>query len=130
MSTQTASKSELGIHWESPVLMYACFLGGIVFSILHHVFNASLHGQSVLDDNEQQWVQRAGTAIAFLVKLLFTTATGTAYTQWFWYRMRESPKTLKIADILFGIVYQPFTFVYIRVWAHHLPLAFLAIVTW
>jgi len=118
------------IYWEAPVIMYVSFTAAIIFSILHHIFYVYLHGQIVVDDVAQQWVQRSGTAIAFLVKLLFATAAGTAYTQWFWFRLNRTPTTLKRVDILYGITFQPVWFAHIRVWFKDFPLAFLAVVIW
>jgi isoprenylcysteine carboxyl methyltransferase (ICMT) family protein YpbQ len=126
-----ALRAKVGtIHWVSPALMYSSFIVAIILSILHHVFYVNLNEKTALDGAIQQWVQRSGTAIAFSVKLLFATATGTAYTQWFWFRLSRTPTTLKQTDILYGITFQPAWFFNIREWSKDLPLAFMASVTW
>ncbi|OAG42788.1 hypothetical protein AYO21_03071 [Fonsecaea monophora] len=56
--------------------------GAIVLAVGHHVLNLTLDGRPVsAGPVEQQWVSRAGNALAYLVKVVLVLATGTAYVQ-------------------------------------------------
>ena len=59
LERQTSRHHE-GIYWKSPISMAAFFLLGIISSISHHFYYASLDGRQVGDDNAQQWALRLG----------------------------------------------------------------------
>ncbi|KAH9204019.1 hypothetical protein DL95DRAFT_398852 [Leptodontidium sp. 2 PMI_412] len=84
------------------VFVLACGVG-----VGHHLFYAILDGKVV---ENQSWVVRAGTAIAYLAKLLFVTSIGTAFTQQIWQSMRSKFYTLGAIDSLFGLKNDPLKF--------------------
>lgn len=59
--------------------MICCFITGITFALAHH---NHMDKHIVNDASQQQWVTRAGTAAAFIVKLFLATATSASYTPW------------------------------------------------
>ena len=107
--------------------MFLSFLFAILFAVAHHVFYLYMNGQPVGDDETKQWVSRAGTAIAFIVKVLFGITTSMAYVQWFWYKIRKTPITLRRVDSLYGVIYEPMKFWHVPVWIKHWALSFLAV---
>ncbi|KAF2729345.1 hypothetical protein EJ04DRAFT_580710 [Polyplosphaeria fusca] len=118
------------IYWEAPVMMFLSFLFAIFFAVGHHVFYVYMDGQPASDNDIQQWMSRFGTALAFLVKVLFGVSASMAYVQWFWYKIRKTPITLARIDDLYGVIYEPMKFWHVGVWIRHYVLAFLAITTW
>lgn len=62
--------------------MICCFITGITFALAHHFFHNHMDKYIVNDASQQQWVARAGTAAAFIVKLSLATATSASYTPW------------------------------------------------
>jgi hypothetical protein len=59
MGSQSAIHHE-GIYWRSPITMVAFLFLGIFASIAHHFYYASLDGNRVGNDREQQWALRSG----------------------------------------------------------------------
>ncbi|KAF2262914.1 hypothetical protein CC78DRAFT_534446 [Lojkania enalia] len=125
LKTRTSS-----IYWEAPALMLFSFIFAILFAVAHHIFYLYMDGQPASDDDTQQWISRFGTAIAFIAKVLFGVSTSMAYVQWFWYKIRRTPITLRCIDALYGVIYEPMKFWHITVWIRHFPLAFLAVTSW
>jgi hypothetical protein len=125
-----AFRQFINIHWAAPALLFSCFIAAILVSLSHHLYYQSLNGQPVEDESEQRWVSRIGTGLAFIVKLLLTTSSATAFVQWFWFRLLKTPTTLRKADVLYGMIYEPANFLHIKHWVTSLPLAFMATITW
>ena len=78
----------------------------------------------------QLWVIRAGTAIAFLSKLLLAIGTGVAYDQWMWVDLYSKSHEMGSLDSMFAILGNAFEFLSLRLWFQRPALAFLAAVTW
>ncbi|OCK77823.1 hypothetical protein K432DRAFT_459476 [Lepidopterella palustris CBS 459.81] len=65
-----------------PMVMTFCLLTEIAFALAHHLLYSHMNNRVVRDSQQQQWVTRASTASAFVVKLSLTTASSMAYAQW------------------------------------------------
>lgn len=70
-----------GIYWYTPAMMIFLLLAGLFGALGHHMYNARLDGQPVID---AQWPQRWGVAMAFFVKMTLVGAVQTAVKQRAW----------------------------------------------
>ena len=127
-SVNQANKVSCG-HWRVPTIMISALLSGIAFAVGHHLFYASYHGTLVQGSMGQQWVNRIGTAFAFLVKTALAIATGSAYVQRQWLSLGSRPNHIAQVDCLFGILGDATLFVD-RVWFSNVLLFVLAGMTW
>jgi len=110
--------------------MICCFITGITFALAHHFFYNHIDKHIVNDASQQQWVTRAGTAAAFIVKLSLATATSAAYTQWLWFQLRTEALKVERLDTMFSVLENAWEFTNLRFWLHHPLLALPAAVTW
>ena len=92
------------IHWRIPTLMICCFVTGVTFALAHHFFYSHIDKHIVNDASQQQWVTRAGTAAAFIVKLPLATATSAAYTKWLWFQLRAETPKIERLDTMFSVL--------------------------
>lgn len=60
-----------------------------------------------LTTNFQQWMLRAGTALAYTAKIFFALSIGSAMTQHLWQLMRSGPFSLGAIDNLFDLKNHP-----------------------
>lgn len=76
---------ELGprIHWYTPTMMVLLALAGLFGGLGHHLYNATLEGRPV-NNNDAQWPQRWGVAMAFFVKMTLVGAVQMAVKQRAW----------------------------------------------
>ena len=109
--------------------MIAASLSGIAFAIGHHLFYARYNGTLVQGSMGQKWVNRIGTAFAFLVKTFLAIAVGSAYVQRQWLSLGSQSYRISEVDSLFGILSDATLFLS-RVWLSNTLLATLAVVTW
>ena len=116
-------------HWRVPTIMIGALLSGILFAIGHHLFYARYDGALVQGSMGQKWVNRIGTAFAFLVKMFLAIAAGSAYVQRQWLSLGSRGYRIGQVDSLFGILGDATLFVD-RVWVSNILLAVLAGVTW
>lgn len=118
------------VNWQSPAIMYGSLLAGLALSVGHYAFYAHLNNMLVASTLSQTWVNRIGTAFAFLVKLCFVIAASTAYAQRQWLVMGRS--TLKIGQIdsMTGVLNNIFNLFDGFLWLRHPVLGTIAIVTW
>lgn len=72
-----------GVHWYAPTMMILLALAGLFGGLGHHLYNARLDGQPVVDD-DAQWPQRWGVAMAFFVKMTLVGAVQMAVKQRAW----------------------------------------------
>ena len=70
-----------GIHWYTPTMMISLAFAGLFGGLGHHLYNAGLNGQPVVD---AQWPQRWGVAMAFFVKMTLVGAVQIAVKQRAW----------------------------------------------
>lgn len=118
------------IDWQCPAIMYGSLLAGLALAIGHYAFYSHLNNMLVGPTISQTWVNRIGTAFAFLVKLCFVIAASTAYAQRQWLVMGKS--TLKIGQIdsMTGILNNIFNLFDGLLWLRHPLLGSIAVVTW
>lgn len=118
------------IDWRAPSLMGSSFLGGLLCMAGHHALYIVVNGSAAGEASLQLWVIRAGTALAFLSKLLLAIGTGIAYDQWLWVDLHAKPHEMASLDSLFGVIGNAFNFLALRLWIRRPVLTFLAAVTW
>ncbi len=123
--------SQRNIHWRVPSVMLSCLFLGAGGAIGHHLFYRHWNGQEVDSASwPQEWINRSGTGFAFLVKMLLTIATGTAFVQHFWTSVNAKPLQIKSIDSMFEVLQNALQLFKFRVWVIHPVLAGLALVTW
>jgi hypothetical protein len=109
--------------------MCASFILGIALSIGHHAFYSSYDGTLVQGSMGQQWVNRVGTAFAFLFKTSLSVAAGSAYVQRQWYKLGSRSYSVAQVDSLFGILSDATLFLD-KFWVTDGLLGLLALSTW
>ena len=109
--------------------MICCFITGITFALTHHFFHNHMDKHIVNDASQQQWVTRAGTAAAFIVKLSLATATSAAHTQWLQFQLGTDTPKVERLDTMFSVLGNAWEFTNLRFWLYHPLLALLAAVT-
>ncbi|KAJ3524816.1 hypothetical protein NM208_g11904 [Fusarium decemcellulare] len=117
----------LSIRWFQPTLMVGLWLLGIAFSVSHHSYYADLDGHVA---NDQDWVIRVGTGLAFLVKTCFASSLVIAMKQLVWTRVRDISTSVKGIDALFAITSDPMSIFVADVWAKLAAAGVLAILLW
>lgn len=115
--------------WRTSTIMTAALLTGILFALGHHLFYARYDGAIVQGSMGQKWINRIGTAFAFLVKTFLGIAAGSAYVQRQWLYLGSRSHRIGNVDAMFGILGDATLFMD-RVWLGNILLATLAAVTW
>ncbi len=90
--------------WEwtdSPWIMYALLLFGIVVAIGHHIFYSHLAGKPA---DDQLKMMRFGTLLAYVAKSSLVSAVIFAYRQNIWATVRRKSLKLRTIDNLFSAV--------------------------
>ncbi|KAK0643772.1 hypothetical protein B0T16DRAFT_188695 [Cercophora newfieldiana] len=87
--------------WESPLLIVGFFILGLVCSISHCVFYASLENTIVPNSAQQENNLRVGTAMAFLAQITFTASVWQTYDQQIW-RHLDRPLSMVTLNDIFG----------------------------
>lgn len=118
------------IHWRAPTIMGASFLSGFIVMALHHGFYLLMNGEPASSVLLQSWVNRAGTAFAFLARLCLAIGTSVAYDQWLWVNLHAEPHEMRSLDTMFSVLGNAFEFFHLRIWSRKPALAFIATVTW
>jgi hypothetical protein len=95
------------INWATGGVMLACFIFGIVFILANDGIYSHFHGKPVASLTQQQWLGRAGTGLAFLVKTLFSATSGAACVQLLWWTMRKKPTSINTIDSSFKVAESP-----------------------
>lgn len=107
----------------------------------HHVFYASLNGQSVPTGSysfigatlqKQQFNTSVGTALAFLNKTLLGVAISVAYVQLFWLTSLRAKRNPRLGDVDWAAagLDNVFSLVYFNLWLKWPILALLALIFW
>ncbi|KAK3681731.1 hypothetical protein B0T22DRAFT_472736 [Podospora appendiculata] len=125
-----AAMGERRIHWRIPALMFAALVAGIGCAVGHHFFYSYWDGRTVPDESTQRWINRLGTAFAFLVKTALSLASGYAYIQCFWLVVRKKPFRLEGLDSLTSVLHDLSAMLQVGLWISVPGLAFIAIGTW
>lgn len=110
--------------------MTGSLLAGLVLAIVQCIFYWYLSGKTVGSTIPQAWASRVGTALAFLVKLLFATAASTAYVQRQWLALSKTSLKIRQIDSLTGILSNLLLFRDFNLWWTHPLLSCLATITW
>ena len=114
-----------------PLVMFTSFCGAVLLAIAHHVLNFKLHGKEITELAwDQQWISRAGNALAYVVKVLLVLATGTAYFQRVWYHARGKPTKLSHFDSLFGTPDSVLEFRHALFWLRRPVLLVVVLILW
>ena len=116
------------IHWKVPFLMVLGLILGTIFALIHHLLYFYWNRKAVRSVSQQQWVVRGGTAFAFAVKTAFAVATGTAYVQVLWLRLRSRESRIGKIDSMFGILGNAWHFHDLSLWLGAPALAVPAII--
>lgn len=119
--------------------MILALLGGALLATAHHLFYASLNHNAAETGSyfiagtplsKQQFNLSMGTAIAFLVRVLFALAMSVAYVQLFWRSMKNNDPKLAELDWAAALLDNIFSLFNVkRGWSYPvLPL--IAIIFW
>ncbi|KAK3331690.1 hypothetical protein B0T19DRAFT_472732 [Cercophora scortea] len=121
---------ERRIHWRVPALMFGALVAGIGCAAGHHCINSYWDGRPVPDESTQRWINRLGTAFAFLVKTALSLASGYAYIQYFWLVVRKRPFRLEGLDSLTSVLHDLSAMLQVGLWISVPGLTLIAIGTW
>jgi hypothetical protein len=114
-----------------PISMLVCYITAILCAVGHHILNLRLHGKPVEELSiNQQWVARSGNALAYMVKVLLVLATGTAYCQCIWQKVKERPTRIGHFDTLFGVQDNVLELRRLRFWVRRPTLALTVLILW
>ncbi|KAI5921986.1 hypothetical protein F4810DRAFT_310396 [Camillea tinctor] len=119
-----------GGSWVNPATMVSALVLGAVGAIGHDRVYAFFNGQPVGTNLEQQGIKNAGTALAFLVKVLFTVATGISFAQQFFHSLRRKQESISHLDMLFGLSENIFSLLNAKLWFRHPILLVIGLITW
>lgn len=127
MEKRREELAQWGIHWFTPVSMYALYMLGLVSAFLHHFYYASLVDKPAVD---QLTKVRYGTALAFFTKACFVGSVIVGFKQRIWWTMRRRALSLKGIDALFGMVEDPTWFMTWEVWRGAKVATLMGLATW
>lgn len=133
-------QKQTGVHWLAPTTIALSLVLGILFAVGHHLFYNSLDGTIAPNAefdvfgskvSRQQINIAAGTAFAFVVKVMLVTALAVAYIQLLWRALLSSKHiTLGRIDVLFSGLSNVFSLAKATAWWRHPLLFILAILAW
>ncbi|KAF2739003.1 hypothetical protein EJ04DRAFT_509158 [Polyplosphaeria fusca] len=95
------------VHWSTPAIIAALFVGGVLGALGHHFFYAHLDGRPA---TEQLKMIRYGTALAFFVKSTLVGCVILCYRQRIWRTFRTKAMTINAIDGLFASTEDPTQF--------------------
>jgi hypothetical protein len=87
--------SAWGVHWWPSFCMISLFVSGVVGAIAHHTFYRLLDGKEA---NNQLWMGRIGTGMAFYTKASLVGCVVLSYKQRIWYSLRRRGMTVGAID--------------------------------
>lgn len=130
-----------GIHWASPLLILCPWVAAGLFALGHHLYYRNLAGQisstGYLDVaghsiSRQQLHISIGNAFAYLVRTLLSLATTTAYTQAFWYFVKQvrNNATFSELDCTYAILSNVLGLFHIKAWRTYSVLLLIAVTCW
>ncbi|KAH7370231.1 hypothetical protein BKA65DRAFT_589617 [Rhexocercosporidium sp. MPI-PUGE-AT-0058] len=103
-NTTAGNTNSKKVPWEVPLLLLLFFFVAVCIGFAHHFFYSFLDGRVA---ENQAWMLRAGTALAYLGKLLFGLSIGSAFTQRLWKSLRSKVFSLGAIDSLFDLKNNP-----------------------
>lgn len=86
-------------QWHPSFTMHICFVFGIIFSVLHHLYYSFLEGKPAQD---QTWILRYGSFLAYAAKAGFSSAVITAFKQRAWVTVRNRFMSISALDAMFA----------------------------
>jgi hypothetical protein len=75
--------------------MISLFISGVIGAIAHHLFYHFLDGKEA---NNQLWMGRVGTGLAFYTKASLVGCVVLSYKQRIWYSLRRRAMTVGAID--------------------------------
>ena len=78
------------------------YLVGLIFSIAHCAFYASLSGSIVGSPRQQENNNRLGNAFAFLSQIAFGASVWQIYNQWIWRSVKKVALNMATLNDVFG----------------------------
>ncbi|KAF2964611.1 hypothetical protein GQX73_g8969 [Xylaria multiplex] len=125
---------------QTPTFILAGLIAGVLVSVGHHLYYASIDGTSPEGDrilagykiSNQTFTSTVGTAFAFVVRAFVLFAVSGAYVQMFWHAATNTRRvnTLEEIDALFSIFSNIFAFRQGSIWLKYPMLLFIALVGW
>src|SRR5271170_729116 len=104
---------------------------GLLTAVGHHLFYLSLEDREIEEAAvTQNWVIRIGNTFAYLFKTWLSSAVALAYAQGFWYFVRRRSFEIGLLDRLFGVLYNPLSFLSKDLFQKTFLLCGLAAVAW
>ncbi|KAH8704498.1 hypothetical protein GQ44DRAFT_764111 [Phaeosphaeriaceae sp. PMI808] len=127
--TNESTRSSPGKWWKQwqTVQLFLCCVLGVGVGVGHHFYYSYLDGRAA---QNQSWIIRSGTAIAFLAKLLFSISVGVAFPQRVWQTLRSKPLTIGAVDALFALRGEASSFFNREMIAHAKIASIIAISFW
>jgi hypothetical protein len=110
--------------------MIGSLILAVVFALGHHLFYRYCNGKEANQQLPQQWVNRGGTAFAFVTKMFLAISTGIAYVQQSWLSLHTHPQSVRRVDAIFAILGNALEFVDLGLWLRNPLLTIPAIITW
>jgi hypothetical protein len=117
-------------HWTTGALLAGSFMLGIIVIAIHDQIYAQYADNYVDSLSQQEWLGRVGTALAFLVRTLFSIAAGTACIQRLWWTLRNKAISIKTIDSSLSIVQNPFDLINYRLFSEVPLIVLLAAISW
>ncbi|KAI0971595.1 hypothetical protein F4678DRAFT_89997 [Xylaria arbuscula] len=126
--------------WYAPASILGGLLAGILLSVGHHLYYASLEGTTPEGDkiiagyrlSNQTFTTAVGTTFALIVRAILLFAISGAYVQVLWQVVTHTRKvnTLEEIDAMFSILSDVFAFRRGSVWWKYPVLSLVAIIAW
>ncbi|KAK5701853.1 hypothetical protein LTR97_004671 [Elasticomyces elasticus] len=129
------------IYWKTPTTVWVAFATGILLACGHHIFYTKLDRTRASTGNfdlrfgkisKQQLNISIGTALAFLVKAMLTSAVSVSYVQLFWHAMKRSRKALPLPEVdnAFYALQDMLGIFHRALWQRYPLLILLALIFW
>jgi uncharacterized membrane protein len=103
---------------------------GILLSVGHHLFYASLDGGIVQTLSQQEWYLRTGTGFSFLVRAFLSASIGSAYIQLLWHNLKSTTTSITGVDALLGILHNIRDLTLWELWSTRPILTAVALLIW
>lgn len=95
------------IYWVTSTLMLSFLLLGIICAGAHHLYYMKLD-QLPVDEFNQYWAVRIGTALAFLTRAFLMSSAAMGLQQYSWWILRRTPLSVTaiddLTDVLGGLI--------------------------
>jgi hypothetical protein len=119
--------AQWNIHWQTPAIIVALFVAGLVAALGHHAFYTKLDGELA---TAQLMMVRYGTAMAFFVKSMLVGCVVLCYRQRIWHTFRTKAMTIRAIDGLFSATEDPSQFFNWEMIRNGKLATFMALTSW